>query len=60
LNWTGDSGPWDRRKWESAAARLADGRVTARLPAGARIYYFNLFEERGCVVSTEHVEVPSR
>lgn len=27
------------------------------LPEGTRVYYFNLTDERGLVVSTEHVEV---
>jgi hypothetical protein len=35
---------------------LADTRATAALPAGTRVYYLNLFDERGCVVSTEHEE----
>ena len=31
-------------------------RVTATLPEGTRVYYFNLFDQRDCVVSTEHQE----
>jgi hypothetical protein len=31
--------------------------VGALLPEGTQVYYFNVFDERGCVVSTEHAEV---
>jgi hypothetical protein len=30
--------------------------VTATLPPGTRVYYFNVFDERGCAVSSEHEE----
>lgn len=56
LNFTRDTGRWQDRKWESIPAKLEKGRVTATLPAGARFYYFNLFDERDCVVSSEHAE----
>jgi hypothetical protein len=54
LNITRDTGRWQDRQWESLPAHLADGKVSARLPEGARVYYFNLFDDRECVVSTEH------
>ncbi len=56
LNFTKDAGRWQDRKWEAVPARQAEGRVTASLPAGTRVYYFNLFDERDCLVSTEHEE----
>jgi dienelactone hydrolase len=56
LNYTLDTGRWQDRKWDAIPATLADGRVTAELPDKTRVYYLNLFDERGCVVSTEHVE----
>lgn len=56
LNYTKDVGRWQDRKWESTPADLASGRISASLPEGTRVYYFNLFDERDCVVSTEHVE----
>jgi len=56
LNFTREIGRWQDRKWESIPARQAEGRVAAGLPEGTRVYYFNLFDERECVVSTEHVE----
>ena len=56
LNFTRDTGRWQDRKWESIPATVGAGRVTASLPEGTRVYYFNLFDARDCVVSTEHVE----
>ncbi len=54
LNFTHDTGRWQDRRWQAIPADFAHARITARLPDGARVYYFNLFDERGCVVSTEH------
>jgi hypothetical protein len=56
LNYTRDTGRWQDRKWEAIPANLASDRVTGLLPAGTRVFYFNLFDERSCVVSTEHQE----
>ena len=54
LNYTCDVGRWQERKWEAVPARLDGTRATATLPGGARVYYLNVFDDRGCVVSTEH------
>lgn len=59
LNYTKDTGRWQDRKWESLPAQLTDGRVAASLPKGTRVYYFNLVDQRDCVVSTEHEELRS-
>jgi dienelactone hydrolase len=56
LNYTQDTGRWQDRKWESLAALRTDTRITASLPGGTRAYYFNLFDGRDCVVSSEHEE----
>ncbi len=55
LNFTKDTGRWQDRKWESIPADLTEDRVTATLPEGTQVYYFNLFDQRNCIVSTEHV-----
>jgi dienelactone hydrolase len=54
LNYTKDAGRWQDRKWEAIPAELGHGRAQAHLPEGTRVYYFNLFDQRECVVSTEH------
>jgi hypothetical protein len=54
---------WDPSSYLGAShmpflwAAQSDGRVTAALPPGTRVYFFNLFDQRDCVVSTEHQEL---
>ncbi|HOW63658.1 MAG TPA: acetylxylan esterase [Verrucomicrobiota bacterium] len=59
LNFTRDSGRWQDRQWDTVPAECSEGQISAQLPAGTRVYYFNLFDNRGCVVSTEHAIVES-
>jgi dienelactone hydrolase len=58
LNFTRDAGVWQRR-WETTGARVdaPRSRMSAVLPQGARAYYFNLMDERGLIVSSEHVVI---
>ena len=57
LNFTLDSGRWPDRKWEQAPATIdaEKGRVSAPIPSEAKVYYLNLFDDRNCVVSTQHI-----
>jgi dienelactone hydrolase len=59
LNYTRALGHWTDRTWNTLPADLdaASGTVTTRLPAETTVYYFNLFDDRDCAVSTEHVEL---
>ena len=58
LCWTLDGGPWPKRLWQAQAGDLSQpGRVAATLPDGCTVYYLNLFDDRGCVVSSEHEEL---
>ncbi|MCX6910162.1 MAG: acetylxylan esterase [Verrucomicrobia bacterium] len=59
LNFTKDTGVWQKRNWESTAAKLnpAKRKATAAVPTGATVFYLNFFDEQGRVVSTEHIEV---
>jgi dienelactone hydrolase len=57
LTYTRDTGTWPERQWLSAPATVDGSRVTATLPEGTRVYYLNLFDDRDCVVSTEHEEL---
>ena len=56
LNFTRDMGKWQDRKWETVPALLVadQQRITAELPVDALVYYLNLVDEQGLVVSTEH------
>jgi dienelactone hydrolase len=49
-------GPWQDRLWETAPAEIdASGHsASATLPADAAVYYFNLIDVRGLIVSSEH------
>ncbi len=59
LNFTKDTGVWQKRNWETTTAKLdpAKRKATASVPADATVFYLNLFDEQGLVVSTEHIEV---
>jgi dienelactone hydrolase len=56
LVFTKDSGEWQQRKWEAQPATVdsAAKEVSAALPEGATVYYLNLIDDRGLVVSSEH------
>jgi hypothetical protein len=56
LNFTKETGGWEKRKWEISPANLTHDKATATLPEGTTVYYLNFYDERGCVVSTEHTE----
>lgn len=57
LHFTKATGPWQQRLWEAVPATFADGKVTAELPEGTKVYYLNLTDDRECVASTEHEEI---
>ncbi len=58
LNYTKDSGTWREREWKTIPAALnpVQHKVSAVIPAGTTVYYFNITDERGLTVSTEHIE----
>lgn len=56
LNFSRASGRWQDRLWETAPATVSGGRVSAALPADATAWFFNLIDDRGLIVSSEHVE----
>jgi hypothetical protein len=57
LLYTKASGPWTERLWEQTQARVEpNGRTaTSLLPPGTTAYYLNLLDDRGLIVSTQHV-----
>jgi len=59
FNYTTDSGIWDKRKWLTRNAKLDSKvqKVTAQIPETATAYYFNLIDQRGLVVSSEHIVI---
>jgi len=57
LCYTMHGGKWQGRYWENAACEFGTNEVSSRLPKGATVFYFNVKDERGNLVSTEFVEV---
>lgn len=58
LHFTKDLGKWQERQWEMLPAEMtSDGKASAALPEGTRVYFFNLTDERGAVVSSAHAEL---
>ena len=57
FNYTKDIGVWQNRLWQTIPAEhdAAHHVVSATLPDGVSVYYFNIVDERGQVVSSEHV-----
>jgi dienelactone hydrolase len=58
LDFTRDSGPWVDRLWETLPAEIDKTRseASASIPESATVFYFNLTDEKGLIVSSEHVE----
>ena len=55
LNYAVATGPWQKREWKSAAAEVAEGRATAKLPAERPLaYYLSVTDKRGLEVSAPH------
>jgi hypothetical protein len=59
LNYTTDGGDWQKRLWKTtdAAMNAETARVEATLPQDTKVYYFNLIDEAGLVISSEHIEL---
>lgn len=57
LNFTRDTGKWQDRKWEIVPAEVGSDRATAPLPEGARVFFINIFDAQGLVVSAPHIEL---
>ena len=62
LNYTLDSGVWQKRNWQTAPALLDElhNRVTATLPHGVTAWYLNLTDTRNLVISSEHIETTTK
>ena len=57
--YTRAAGYWSDRKYNVLPATIdqANRRVTVEMPPFTTVCFLNLFDDRGCVVSTEHVEL---
>ena len=57
LNYTTDTGRWQKRLWQETPATLGEQTVTAELPSNTTVYYVNLVTEENLVISSEHEEL---
>lgn len=57
LIYTKDNGLWPERKWHSIPADISETQLRAKLPADAKVFYFNVVDQRNLLVSSEHVEL---
>lgn len=56
LNYTSETGEWQKRLWKTVPADMANGKVTARLPAERPLVcYLSITDQRDVTVSTPHV-----
>lgn len=58
LCYTTDTGVWQKRKWQSQPATIANGDISARLPSERPLVCFiSVTDARGLKVSTQHEEL---
>ncbi|MBI2946809.1 MAG: prolyl oligopeptidase family serine peptidase, partial [Verrucomicrobia bacterium] len=58
LHYTTDSGPWQKRNWQTIDAEIQGNTAGARLPQERPwVCFMTVTDERGAVASTEHVEL---
>lgn len=55
LTYTMDNGPWKDRRWDAVPAEVNPGErlVRAILPQDVTVFYFNLTDDRGLLVSSD-------
>lgn len=60
LNYTCQTGKWQDRQWQTTAATVdvAARKVTAEIPQGTKVYFFNVTDQQNLIVSSEHEEIP--
>jgi hypothetical protein len=59
LCYTTNSGPWQKRTWQTAPARVEGREISAELPAARPLVAFlAITDEGGRHLSSEHVELP--
>jgi len=57
LLYTRDRGLWPKRRWETAPASRSGSMISATVPDGAAVVFFNLIDERDLMVSSEFVQI---
>ena len=58
LNYTSDTGPWQKRDWKTSEATIDVATVSASLPeARPLVFFFTVTDQRGAVTSSVHQEL---
>jgi len=58
LCFTTDSGPWQQRKWQIAAAHLEGRQLSGELPSARPLVAFLAIKDvEGSQISSEHIEL---
>ncbi len=58
LNYTSDSGEWQKRLWKTVPATITHDSVTARLPTERPlVFYLSVTDRRDVTVSAAHIEL---
>ena len=58
LDYTADSGPWQKRVWKTVPADINGGKVSVNLPQERPLVcYFYVTDKRGLAISNPHVEL---
>lgn len=59
LNYTTDTGEWQKRQWQTIPAEIAPGKLSAKLPSARPLTcFFSATDQRDLRSSTEHIELP--
>jgi dienelactone hydrolase len=60
LNYTSDTGEWQKRLWQTVPAEMVGDQVRARLPLERPlVFYLSVTDRRDMTVSTPHVTLPA-
>lgn len=57
LLYTRDQGLWPQREWRIAPTMNSGSKISATVPDGAFVVFFNLYDERDLMVSSELIEI---
>lgn len=61
LHYTSDAGAWTERKWQAVPAKIADGDITASLPAERPLaFFFTVTDARELITSSAYAELPAK
>ncbi|MDA7510525.1 hypothetical protein N8612_02505 [Verrucomicrobia bacterium] len=57
LLYTRDEGLWPKRKRGASPAMMSGSKLSATVPDGASVVFFNLYDERDLMISSEFIQI---